>query len=65
MYALSLLSISGVKKIYLTGVDGYKESNPKQQEMVSMLNQFMDANRDLDLYAMTPSTYPLNQALIV
>jgi hypothetical protein len=65
MYALSLLSVSGVKKINLTGVDGYKESNPKQQEMVSMFNQFMGNNRDLDLCAITPSTYPISQALIV
>ena len=65
MYALSLLSVSGVKKISLTGVDGYKEGDPKQQEMVSILNQFIDSNRDLDLYTITPSTYQISQALIV
>jgi len=62
---LSLLSVSGVKKISLTGVDGYKEGDPKQQEMVSILNQFIDSNRDLDLYTITPSTYQISQALIV
>jgi 4-hydroxy 2-oxovalerate aldolase len=65
MYALSLLSVSGVKKISLTGVDGYKESNLKQQEMVSLFDQFISANRDLDLCAITPSAYPVSQKLIV
>ena len=65
MYALSLLSVSGAKKISLTGVDGYQESNPKQQEIVGLLNQFISSNRDLDLFAITPSTYPISQKPIV
>lgn len=65
MYALSLLSVSGAKKISLTGVDGYQESNPKQQEMVGLLKQFISFNRDLDLFAITPSTYPISQKPIV
>jgi 4-hydroxy 2-oxovalerate aldolase len=65
MYALSLLSVSGVKKISLTGVDGYKENNPKQQEMTNSLNQFMRYNQHLDLCAITPTTYPISQELII
>ena len=65
MYALSLLTVSGAKKISLTGVDGYKESDPKQQEMISLFDQFISSNRDLNLCAITPSAYPVSQKLIV
>ena len=65
MYALSLLSTSGVKKVSLTGVDGYEEDSSKQQEMVNSLDQFMTINRNLDLYAITPSSYPIKKDLII
>ena len=65
MYALSMLSVSDAKKIFLTGIDGYKENNPKQQEMMSALNQFMKSNHHLELCAITPTTYPISQELII
>ena len=65
MYALSLLSVSGVKKISMTGIDGYKEGNSKQQEILNMFDKFMDTNYDLDLCAITPTTYPISQELII
>jgi 4-hydroxy 2-oxovalerate aldolase len=65
MYALSLLSVSDAKKISLTGIDGYKENNPKQQEMMNALNQFMRSNQHLELCAITPTTYPISQELII
>ena len=65
MYALSMLSVSDAKKISLTGIDGYKENNPKQQEMVNALNQFMRSNQHLELCAITPTTYPISQELII
>jgi 4-hydroxy 2-oxovalerate aldolase len=65
MYALYMLSVSCAKKISLTGIDGYKRNSLKQQEMVSFLNQFVKSNRLLKLCAITPTTYPINQELII
>ena len=65
MYALSLLSVSGAKKISLTGVDGYKENDPKQQEMIKALNQFIKSNHGIEFCAITPTTYPIRQELII
>jgi hypothetical protein len=60
-----MLSVSCAKKISLTGIDGYKRNSLKQQEMVSFLNQFVKSNRLLKLCAITPTTYPINQELII
>ena len=65
IYALSLLSVSDAKKISLTGIDGYEENNPRQQEMVSALDQFMRSNQHLEFCAITPTTYPISQELII
>ncbi len=64
VYALSLSSISGVNKILLTGIDGYEVNNPKQQEMVRALNRFKENNTNIEIHAITPTTYPIEQSLI-
>jgi hypothetical protein len=64
MYALSLSSVSGANRILLTGVDGYEKNNPKQQEMITSLNQFKENNTNVEIYAITPTTYPIKQLKI-
>lgn len=59
MYALSLSSVSGATKILLTGVDGYDKSDPKQQEMVLSLSKFKENNNNVEICAVTPTTYPI------
>lgn len=65
IYALCLLSVSGAEKVFLTGIDGYKDNNPKQQEIIMALNQFIKSNSHLELCSITPTTYPIKEMLIV
>jgi len=65
MYSLCLLSVSGATKVALTGVDGYQDDNPKQQEMITELNNFSQYCGDrFELYAITPTSYPIKEKLI-
>jgi 4-hydroxy 2-oxovalerate aldolase len=64
MYALSLSSVSGATRVLLTGVDGYDKSDPKQQEMVLSLNKFKQNSNNIEICAVTPTTYPIMQKLI-
>lgn len=61
IYALSLSSVSGANKVLLVGIDGYKENNPKQQELINGLDQFKENNTDFEIYAITPTTFPIKQ----
>jgi 4-hydroxy 2-oxovalerate aldolase len=65
MYALSLLSVSGMSKVLLTGIDGYDRNSLKQQEMVKALKKYTDKNKHVLLRAITPTTYPIEQSLII
>lgn len=66
MYSLCLLSASGATKVALTGVDGYQDDNPKQQEMVTELNNFSQCcGSQFELYAITPTSYPIKEKLII
>ena len=59
-YALSIATASGPKQILLTGIDGYEASEPKQLEMVSRLEQYKNLSNSIPIYALTPTTYPIN-----
>ncbi len=65
IYALSLLSVSGVKKIFFTGIDGYEESDARQHEMEVLITKMLNLNKDIEFVAITPTTYPINQELII
>ena len=61
IYALSLASVSGAKNILLAGIDGYELSDPKQQKMVAALEQYNKLSHTTPIYAITPTTYPIEQ----
>jgi len=66
IYSLCMLSASGANKVALTGVDGYQDENPKQQEMVKELNNFSQCcGGRFELYAITPTSYPIKEKLII
>ena len=58
-YALSIATASGAKRVLLTGIDGYEASNPKQIEMISRLDQYKNLSNAKPIYALTPTTYPI------
>jgi len=62
-YALSIAIASGAKRILLSGVDGYKKNNTRQQEMITALNQFKE-NTNVEICAITPTNYPIEQLKI-
>jgi len=60
-YAISIATSSGSDKVYLAGFDGYESSDPRQLEIVKMLNQYKENSDALQLIAITPSTYILDK----
>ena len=63
-YAISIANAAGASQILLTGVDGYDKSDSRQQEMVLSLSKFKENNTDVEICAVTPTTYPISQVLI-
>jgi len=63
-YALSLASASGAKRVLLTGIDGYEESDPRQLEMISSLEKYKNLNKSIPVYALTPTSYPIEDKSI-
>jgi len=48
----------------LAGIDGYDPSDPRQQDMVDMLEEYEKIPESLSLLAITPTTYPIEQRSI-
>jgi len=63
-YAVSVATAGGASKILLAGVDGYESNDPRQQEMVEMLEGYEKISASLPLSAITPTTYPVDQRSI-
>ena len=63
-YAISVANASGAKQILLTGVDGYEESNPKHQDMLSSIKRYKSLSKSLPIFAITPTSYPIPEKSI-
>lgn len=63
-YALSVATASGAKQVLFTGIDGYEASDPKQLEMISRLEQYKNLSNSKPIYALTPTTYPIEDKSI-
>ena len=63
-YAISVATAGGAGKILLAGVDGYELTDPRQQEMVDILEGYESIPESLPLLAITPTTYPVDQRSI-
>lgn len=63
-YAIAVATAAGAEKILLAGVDGYPSSDPRQLEMVEMMNSYQQLSESLELSAVTPTTYPIDQRSI-
>jgi len=61
MYAISVATAGGAEKIFMTGIDGYEASSPKQLEMINVLEQYNRRADALRLIAITPTSYPVER----
>lgn len=60
-YAIAAITAAGAKRVFLAGFDGYGSSDPRQQEMVDVLEDYKQLPHALRLSAITPTTYPVEQ----
>jgi 4-hydroxy 2-oxovalerate aldolase len=63
-YAISIASASKAKQILLTGIDGYEKSDSRQLEMIDSLDRYRDQKKSIPIYAITPTTYPIEDKSI-
>jgi 4-hydroxy 2-oxovalerate aldolase len=61
MYAICLSEAGEANKVLMAGFDGYAASDARQQNMVDILTQYNNRPESLELTAITPSSYPVDQ----
>jgi len=61
MYAISVVTAGGAKRILLAGMDGYELADPRQKEITDMLQEYMSMDGSLEIISVTPTTYPVQQ----
>ena len=62
-YALAFSYRAGGDPIYLAGFEGYKSGDPRQEEMIEVINLF-NKMIGIPLIAITPTNYPVEQASV-
>jgi len=63
-YLLTMLLESKSNTIKVVGFDGYEKSDPRQQEMLSILALYDITGFNQKLTSLTPTTYPINKGSI-
>lgn len=63
-YAFAAASMGGAKRILLAGFDGYGPGDPRQEEMVEVINCYRNLTQSVPLVAITPSTYGVEQSSV-
>lgn len=63
-YALSIAINGQSSKISLVGIDGYSSQDPRQNEMISLLQLVDKALDGVSVSALTPTSYPIAQGSI-
>ena len=56
-----MVASGNCKKAYLAGFDGYAGEDPRNTEMNGIVKVFQGAEKSIDLVAITPSRYDLEQ----
>jgi 4-hydroxy 2-oxovalerate aldolase len=64
LYTLALVHSSGANRVLLVGFDGYSQSDPRQIEMDQVISKYKEQDNSLDLVALTPSSYAIEQSSI-
>lgn len=63
-YAIALATAAGAERILMTGFDGYAAGDPRQEEMIEVLEQYQRVDKAIQIMAITPTTYPIMQRSI-
>ncbi len=63
-YAIAVAISSGARRIMMVGFDGYPPGDPRQDEMIMLLEKLHNHKPDTQILAITPSTYPIIQRSI-
>lgn len=63
-YAIALATAAGAERILMTGFDGYAAGDPRQEEMIEVLEQYQHVDKAIPVMAITPTTYPIMQRSI-
>ncbi len=63
-YALALCLAGGARRIFLVGFDGFEADDSRQHEMLKLLKLVEPYCDDVDITALTPSSYPVAQGSI-
>lgn len=63
-YVISLIHSAGAKRILLAGFDGYEKNDPRQEEMEKMIELYKETENSIELIAITPSTYGVEQSSV-
>ncbi|XQF90888.1 pyruvate carboxyltransferase [Pseudoalteromonas espejiana] len=61
-YVLAMLMESQPKSVKSVGFDGYDKNDPRQQEMINILDLYSKNESALEVVSLTPTTYPLAKA---
>ncbi|NOI68722.1 aldolase catalytic domain-containing protein [Vibrio sp. 99-8-1] len=63
-YALGIMLMTRLDNIYLVGFDGFEKGDPRQQEMLELLNQYNSIANRPELISLTPTSYPIGESSI-
>lgn len=63
-YVFAAVTIGGANRILLSGFDGYSPGDPRQEEMVEVINLYNSSRNPLPLIAITPSTYDVEHSSV-
>ena len=63
-YALSVITQSKAKALYLVGFDGYSSDDMRQVEMNEVLSNYAELPEQIPLKALTPTNYSIHQGSI-
>ncbi len=63
-YALCVAITGQAQQIILAGFDGYDATDKRQQEMISLFQLLQDKHSNLEIMAITPTTYPIKKGSV-
>lgn len=63
-YAMAFSVAGGAKTIYLAGFDGFQLDDPRQSEMVRLIELFKGVYPDTKLVSLTPTSYPVSMSSV-
>ncbi len=59
-YALAVIASGNAQDVYLAGFDGYAAGDPRNEEVSGIVREFLHAQEDIRLIAVTPTRYDVS-----